>query len=124
MNLTYTAIMMAAVATGVVLSRRSQRSMGLGAAERVGIGIGAFCGAMLGAKLPFVLSDWQGFLSGAAWFADGKTILCGLAGGYFGVELAKWALEIKTKTGDSFAVPVAASVAVGRLGCFFGGCCY
>lgn len=124
MNFTYTTIMIAAVVTGVVLGRHRQRSMSLGTAERLGIGIGGFCGAMLGAKLPFVLSDWQGFLSGAAWFADGKTILCGLAGGYFGVELAKWSLEIKTKTGDSFAVPVAASVAVGRLACFYGGCCY
>ena len=28
------------------------------------------------------------------------------------------------KTGDSFAVPVAAAVAVGRLACFVGGCCF
>jgi phosphatidylglycerol:prolipoprotein diacylglycerol transferase len=28
------------------------------------------------------------------------------------------------KTGDSFAVPVAAAVGVGRLGCFYAGCCY
>jgi phosphatidylglycerol:prolipoprotein diacylglycerol transferase len=45
-------------------------------------------------------------------------------GGYFGVELAKWTLGIRTKTGDSFAVPVAAAVAIGRLGCFHAGCCY
>ncbi|TWW08310.1 hypothetical protein E3A20_25580, partial [Planctomyces bekefii] len=31
--------------------------------------------------LPFVFSDWQAFLSGAAWFSDGKTILLGMAGG-------------------------------------------
>jgi phosphatidylglycerol:prolipoprotein diacylglycerol transferase len=79
---------------------------------------------MIGAKLPFVFSDWNEFLSGASWFASGKTILCGLVGGYFGVEIAKWCLDLKLKTGDSFAVPVAAAVAVGRLGCFYGGCCY
>jgi len=33
-------------------------------------------------------------------------------------------LEIRVKTGDSFAVPVAAAVAVGRLACFSAGCCY
>jgi len=71
-----------------------------------------------------VFSDWQGLVSGVAWFSSGKTILCGLVGGYFGVELAKWCLEIHARTGDSFAVPVAAAVAVGRLGCFFAGCCY
>lgn len=31
---------------------------------------------------------------------------------------------MRVKTGDSFAVPVAAAVAVGRLACFIGGCCY
>ena len=50
--------------------------------------------------------------------------LCGLVGGYFGVELAKWLLGVRIKTGDSFAVPVAAAVGIGRLGCFHAGCCY
>jgi phosphatidylglycerol:prolipoprotein diacylglycerol transferase len=83
-----------------------------------------FCGAMIGAKLPFVLADWDGLVTGAAWFSNGKTILCGLVGGYFGVELAKWLVGVRVKTGDSFAVPVAAAVGVGRLGCFYAGCCY
>lgn len=120
----YSLLMLAAIATCAGLLRTTQRTLGLRAHEKLGIGIGAFCGAMLGAKLPFVLSDWDGLLSGAAWFADGKTILCGLVGGYFGVEAAKWILEVKTKTGDSFAFPVAAGVGIGRLSCFSAGCCY
>ena len=123
-NPAYTLIMILAVATGALLARRTQRGLALRGGEKLGICLGAFCGAMLGAKLPFVLSDWEGLLSGAAWLADGKTILCGLVGGYFGVEVAKWALGIEIKTGDSFAVPVAASVGVGRIACFFAGCCY
>lgn len=59
------------------------------------------------AKLPFVLIDWEGFASGAACFCNGKTIVFGLVGGYFGVEIAKWALEIRIRIGDSFTVPVA-----------------
>ena len=93
--------------------------------QKLAIGLGAFCGAMIGAKLPFVLSDWDGMLSGLApGSRNGKTILCGLVGGYFGVELAKWMAGVRVKTGDSFAVPVAAAVGVGRLGCFYAGCCY
>ena len=124
MNLTYAAIMGAAIGTGFLLSRKTQRSLALPAADKAAIGVGAFCGAMIGAKLPFVLSDWTGMISGAAWFSDGKTIVCGLVGGYFGVEIAKWALDIRVKTGDSVAVPVAAAVAIGRVACFSAGCCY
>ncbi len=79
---------------------------------------------MIGAKLPFVLADWPGLLRGSAWFSDGKTIVLGLVGGYVGVVLAKWALDIKTPTGDSFVLPVAIAVAIGRVACFTGGCCY
>ena len=123
-DLGYVLIMMAAVATGIVLARQTQTTLSLTLREKFFIGLGAFCGAMIGAKLPFVLSDWDGLVSGMAWFSNGKTILCGLVGGYFGVELAKWLLGVRIKTGDSFAVPVAAAVGIGRLGCFHAGCCY
>jgi phosphatidylglycerol:prolipoprotein diacylglycerol transferase len=124
MNWAYPALMGAAIATGVVVSRRTQEPLGLSKADRLAIGLGAFCGGMLGAKLPFVLLDREGFLSGAAWFDNGKTLVLGLVGGYFGVEAAKWAMQIHVKTGDSFAAPVAAAIAVGRLACFSAGCCY
>jgi phosphatidylglycerol:prolipoprotein diacylglycerol transferase len=120
----YTCIMLLAVVAAFVLSRQTQRNLGLAATERLGIGVGAFCGSMIGAKLPFLFSDWQSFLSGAAWFSDGKTILLGMAGGYLGVETAKWCLGVRTRTGDSFSVPVAVAIAIGRIGCFVGGCCY
>lgn len=116
--------MIAAVATGAWLSRGSQATLPIARQQRLAIGLGAFCGAMIGAKLPFVLADWQALVSGAAWFSDGKTILCGLVGGYVGVEIAKWIVDVTVKTGDSFAVPVAAAIGVGRLACFVGGCCY
>ena len=45
-------------------------------------------------------------------------------GGYFGVELMKWTLGLRLKTGDFFAVPVALSIGIGRLGCLSAGCCH
>jgi phosphatidylglycerol:prolipoprotein diacylglycerol transferase len=116
--------MAAAIATGLLVSRFTRQPLPLTDGQRLGIALGAFIGAMLGAKLPFALSDWHDLISGRAWFADGKTILSGLAGGYLGVVVAKWSLGVHTRTGDSFAVPVDASIAVGRLGCFVAGCCY
>ena len=120
----YPLIMLAAVATALVLGRGSSRNLGLTRRERILIRLGAFCGAMIGAKLPFALSDWHALLTGRVWLENGKTIVFGLVGGYAGVEIVKSYLGVRVKTGDSFAVPVAAAVGVGRLSCFVAGCCH
>jgi len=84
----------------------------------------AFGVAVMFAKLPFVIFAESQLHNAGALFLSGKTILLGMVGGYVGVELAKWRLGVTTKTGDQFAVPAAVGIGVGRLGCFFGGCCY
>ena len=123
-DIRYALVMLAAIAVMSVLLRRWQAGLPLWWWQKLGLGIGGFCGAMIGAKLPFALADTTGLITGTAWFADGKTIMCGIVGGYFGVELAKWTLDVRIKTGDTFAVPVAVGVAIGRIACFIGGCCY
>jgi phosphatidylglycerol---prolipoprotein diacylglyceryl transferase len=120
----YPLIIATAVAAGAWLLRRSQGGLGLAPREKLAVGLGAFCGGMIGAKLPFALADWEGLLSGSVWFSDGKTILSGLVGAYFGVVIAKWSLDIRVGTGDALAAPAAVAIAIGRLGCFTGGCCY
>lgn len=120
----YPLLMMSALAMGIWLKSRQKPDPRLSPFERLWIGLGAFIGAMVMARLPFVLLDTDGMQDGSTFFMSGKTILFGLVGGYFGVELVKWRLGIKVKTGDSFAVPVAGSIAVGRLSCLAGGCCY
>jgi len=120
----YTLIMATAVVTCGWMLRRSQRGLAVAKEDRLLLGVAAFCGAMLGAKLPFLFTGEASFWSPQAWFADGKTILTGLVGGYVAVELVKWWLAIRTKTGDTFAAPVAVAIAIGRLGCFRAGCCF
>ncbi len=117
-------IMLTALITGIALSQRRQAKLPLTVMQRSAIAIGAFCGGMLGSKLPFALADPRGAFCAQAWIGDGKTILFGLAGGYVGVEIAKAIVGVRTKTGDSFAIPVAVSIGIGRLGCFVGRCCY
>jgi len=86
--------------------------------------LAGFIGGALGAKLPFALGASEGPFTATAWFRDGKTITTGLMGAYIGVEIAKALLKIRIKTGDSFALPLALALSVGRWGCFFNGCCY
>lgn len=117
-------IMLASVSTGVLLSRRYKANLPFDRFSKFWIGLAAFTGAILTAKLPYLIPGLPGFKDAENLLIGGKTILFGMVGGYFGVELAKYHIGLKTKTGDSFVVPVAASIAIGRLACFCGGCCY
>lgn len=92
--------------------------------DRFLIAWGGFIGGAFGAKIPFAIYDPSGIMSLEAWVADGKTIMTALMGGYLGVEGIKLLLGVKIKTGDGYAAPLAAGLAVGRLGCFFNGCCF
>src|SRR5437588_10775566 len=89
-----------------------------------GLAIAAFIGGVFGAKVPFVVARGVDWSQATAWAADGKTVTTGLIGAYLAVELAKWLMGIRIKTGDSFALPLALAMAIGRWGCFFNGCCY
>lgn len=124
MSPAYPLIMLAAIVSGAVVSRFTQSELRIAKRDKLLIGLAAFSGSMIAAKLPFVFTDISRVLNGGALLGSGKTIMCGLVGGYFGVELAKWYLGVKTKTGDSYAVPVAVAIGIGRLACFAGGCCF
>lgn len=120
----YSIVTLLAIVASGLIQFFDQRKLNLPRADRLYLGLGAFCGGMLGAKLPYLLLNPEGMMSGAAWLENGKTILTGLAGGYFGVEYVKWLRNIRVKTGDSFVVPLAVALGIGRIGCFIGGCCY
>jgi prolipoprotein diacylglyceryltransferase len=92
--------------------------------KRLALVLAAFVGGAIGAKLPFVLVYPDGWVAPEAWLADGKTITTAIAVAYLSVELTKASLDIHVKTGDTFALPLALALAIGRWGCFFNGCCY
>lgn len=57
-------------------------------------------------------------------FAAGRTIVGGVLGGWVGVEVAKRRLGIKQSTGPLWALALPAGESIGRLGCWFHGCCH
>ena len=84
----------------------------------------AVFGAAVGSKLFFWLEDPSETL--AHWndpffLLGGKTIVGALIGGLAGVELEKRWAGLTRRTGDLFAMPLAAGIAVGRIGCFLSG---
>ncbi len=85
-----------------------------------------FCGlfgALLGAKLAFLLAE--GWFYRENWIAllSGRSITGGLLGGYVAVEIAKKVLKYPRTTGDVFAIIAPIGLALGRIGCLFAGCC-
>ncbi len=124
-RIAYSCLLIVSIAAAFRLLQRRQKQLALTRQQRWIVGCSAFAGAMVGAKIPFLGEQgWEAFYQGTVWFADGKTILGGIVGGYAAVEVAKWCAGIRTRTGDAFALPVAIAVAIGRVGCFVAGCCY
>lgn len=117
---------LAFVALGVaaLVRRHLAPKLELSRAQKGALVLGALIGAGVGAKIPFLLDDAEATRTGLVWITDGRTLTWGLVGGYVGVEIAKAIAQVHVKTGDSFAPAVAASIAIGRVGCFVGGCCF
>lgn len=86
--------------------------------------VGALFGALAGSKLlAFVESGadfWVHRFEPTYWMG-GKTILGGLLGGWFGVEVAKTLAGVHHSTGDAFVFPLILGMAIGRIGCFLTG---
>ncbi len=87
---------------------------------------GCLAGAIVGSLVvEMFFAEWGDIPSKAQLMNfTGKTILGGLAGGYIGVELTKKKIGYPHSTGDAFAVAIPLGHAIGRMGCFLGGCCF
>jgi prolipoprotein diacylglyceryltransferase len=84
----------------------------------------AVAGAALGSKVLFLLEDPQfalHHLHDFDYLTGGKTIVGALVFGLAAVETAKHIIGLKQSTGDLYAIPIAAGIAIGRVGCFLTG---
>src|SRR5262245_29765403 len=105
---------------------RSRKSFGdtVTTEQRWWVVAAAVAGAAIGGKVlnwfvdpRLLFRNW----SDPYFLMSGKTVVGGLIGGLFAVEWAKRALGVKRRTGDLFAIPLCAGIAIGRIGCFLAG---
>jgi len=83
-------------------------------------------GALIGAKIIYFLAEgWMDLSLPNKWLrlATGKSILGALLGGYAAVEIAKKVVRYDRVTGDWFAIVTPIGIILGRIGCWFHGCC-
>lgn len=94
---------------------------------RAAIVVFALLGGVIGAKLPILIFNLDllfQYPENVNLLWSGKTIIGGLVGGFVAVYLLKRYLKINVRMGNDIAAPAALGMAVGRIGCFLGGCCY
>jgi len=73
----------------------------------------------IGSKIPLLFETYD-----LKVILTGKSIVGALIGGMFGIIFIKKKLNIKSKFGNVIAPAIALGMSIGRLGCFYGGCCY
>lgn len=89
--------------------------------NRIWILIGAVFGALLGSRILGAAEQPQAFLTAQnklMFIYGNKTIVGGLLGGLWGVELIKKWIGEKLKSGDLFVFPLLLAMIIGRIGCF------
>lgn len=91
--------------------------------HRTALLIAATFGAFFGSRLLGSLESPdlffnQGGAHGWLYYFRAKTIVGGLLGGLFSVELCKKILGITQRSGDVYVFPLILAMAIGRIGCF------
>ncbi|WP_406825810.1 prolipoprotein diacylglyceryl transferase [Pedobacter sp. KACC 23697] len=87
--------------------------------NRLWIMLGAMLGALIGSRAIAVLETPEviSHLTFAVLYQS-KTIVGGLLGGLFGVELIKKIIGVKVASGDIYVIPILVALIIGRIGCF------
>ncbi|HEY8515516.1 MAG TPA: prolipoprotein diacylglyceryl transferase family protein [Candidatus Binatia bacterium] len=124
----YGTFVAAGCVTGVLWLERRRERLGL---DENGFWIAIWLmvlGAVVGAKGLFVVLGWEHYARGELrfWrdFGVGFVFFGGLAGAALaGLAYARWRRLSFVRGADYFAVAVPLGHAIGRVGCFFAGCC-
>jgi len=101
---------------------RKNQSDVINSEHRLWIILGATLGALLGSRIVGILEN-PVFTLPLDWVAmyQSKTIVGGLLGGLWGVELTKKIIGEQQSSGDLFVFPLILGMIIGRIGCWLTG---
>lgn len=90
------------------------------------IAMAALVGGIIGAKLPIWVANLPAIVAdpSAASLLGGRTIVGGIIGGALTVYAVKRRMGISQRLGNYLVPSLALGIFLGRMGCFFTGCCY
>src|SRR5262245_1306209 len=126
---TYGLLLAVAFLAGLWVASRQAKRAGLDANRVTDMAVWVLIAGLVGAKLMLVVVDWKRYSSNPPdlWtiFQSGGVFYGGLIGGILAAAyfVRRYALPA-WPTADVLAPGVVVGQAIGRLGCFFAGCCY
>ncbi len=128
---TYGVLVAAGVILGLWYARRQAPRAGLDPEKTWNMGIYAVLIALLVAKLWLVFSSWDYYVAhprdifSLATFQSGGTFYGGVIGAILTIVLYSIVQKMPLiSVLDTYAAALPLGHAIGRLGCFFAGCCY
>lgn len=118
-----------AFVAATVLIVRDARKFNLSRDDAFDCVILMFAGSLIGARVLFVIINWEYFLSNFAGifrvYEGGLAFQGGLIGGAIAVIATSVIKKLPLrKIGDLLAPYIALGQSIGRIGCFLNGCCY
>lgn len=122
----YSVFFLVAWVIGGIVFYREFRRLGWELEQMLFVMAGCIIGAVVGSYVFNVIFVGWEEIPNKIRLLDfaGKTILGGITGGFIGVEITKKKIGYPHSTGDAFALAIPIGHAIGRIGCFLGGCCF
>jgi phosphatidylglycerol---prolipoprotein diacylglyceryl transferase len=117
-------------ALAILLIIREASRRGMEPSDILDIMMGILLGGLLGGRLLFVVINWRDYAGGPLWdvlnIAEGGLAFQGAlaAGALSGAVLVRIKKLSFWRVSDLIAPYLALAQAIGRIGCFFNGCCY
>jgi phosphatidylglycerol:prolipoprotein diacylglycerol transferase len=128
---TYGVLVATGVLAGLWISARNSEKQGINGDDAWNLGIYMVLAGILGAKILYVINDWNSYKQDWREIFSLNTLQAGgvFSGGLIGaLAVGAWYMKSRRmpplRTMDAFAPGLAFGHVLGRFGCFSAGCCY